>query len=111
MTFTICIINNTGADVTIQEVVDNFPDQWTYTNCGASDPGVGCDTPFSNGQFVRWFSNFTIPNTQQVKLTVTGHYTAQPPPPVCNRASNYTIVDSTGQPIGGGNDACVTVNP
>jgi hypothetical protein len=122
VTYTICIYNNTGTPVFIQDIQDTFPSEWSWVpfgNCGPTTATVGCVIPISNGGTVIWANPqpgsppITIPDGQQLNLTVSGSYQSSAPGglPWCNRYGSEFIVNVIGSPLIQTDpiDACVAV--
>jgi hypothetical protein len=122
VTFTICIFNNSGSTVLIQDIQDNFPNAWFWdpaNPCSSDTAGVDCIPPGQlNGGGVTWADAsgpIQLNDGQRLNLTVSGRYTAPDPSgqPWCNRYGNEFIVNIlSGQvPVIGTPDACVTIVP
>jgi uncharacterized repeat protein (TIGR01451 family) len=123
ITYTICVINNTGGPVSIHNVQDTFPNEWFWGSPGCGPPAtatLACSQPSTiNGGGVTWANPqagnppITINDGQQINLTVTGSYqgaAVTPGSTWCNRfGSDYTVAVLGSPPITGDTDPCVVI--
>jgi hypothetical protein len=117
--FTICIINDTGAPVAIQQITDTLPDTWLWASgCDivTTNPNLTCSPPIQlMGGTMSWghtdnVSPIIMAPGERIDLRLHGRYTAPNPP--CNRPETagigykVTLADSS---VRVGNAACITV--
>jgi len=118
ITFTICIINNTGAPVLIESITDTLPSTWTWSSplCDITvRPDLACSQPATNtiawghptlGSFV------TLNPTERIDLKIHGSYSGiAAGTSVCNNAvADYKVTLSDGTVLGG-NSPCIIIQP
>jgi len=122
--FTICIINDTGAQVAIQGITDTMPNTWQWGNLACDVSGtnpmtvanIACSSPGGPlGGTYSWghqdlVSPLIMNNTDRIELRIHGTYLA--PGQQCNGPESagigykVTLADTT---IRTGNSACITV--
>jgi len=120
--FTICIINATGAPVSIQGITDTMPNTWQWTSFACdmtstpNNPNLACSPPSgpSDPAFSWGHQSLPLPLIMnpgdRIDLRMHGRYTA--PGLQCNGPETagigykVTLADTT---VLAGNSACITV--
>jgi hypothetical protein len=111
LVYTIQIVNNTGATVTINQIQDTFSGGYfSETNCQSTPNAGSCPPPVTQPGVVTWNGPITLNTSATMQLTITGFFIGAPVnTSVCN--PTYTITWNEGAPITRNNEACVTILP
>ncbi|HWQ11682.1 MAG TPA: DUF11 domain-containing protein [Roseiflexaceae bacterium] len=110
VTYRITITNNTGANVTIDRITDQFNN---FIVAGCSSPSGGtCTTPGPVTDAIEWTGPVTLRNGETMTLEITGSFFGAPSGQACN--PTYTVEYTTASGPGSEtrtNEACLTVSP